>query len=103
MTNDNKELLRQTAEVCAMNFSRKDRKNNYNNETFTVSRIKPLSATRALVYFQKEPTGKVALADFILIRGMNKWIYYFLSDGHMINLHMIADEYQKVEQYNFDR
>jgi hypothetical protein len=103
MTNRHKKALRQYAEEIANWYSNKERDHNYAGETYQISRIKPLSDAHALVYYKKEPSEKVSLAHFVLIEKKDRWIYYFLNQGHMINLHMIPDEHQKVEQYNFDR
>jgi len=103
MTNKDKRALWKKAHEVADIYSNKERENNYAGETFELIRIKPLSDLNALVYYKKSPSGKLALAHFILIESKGWWFNYLLCQGHMVNLHMIPEAYQEVEQYNFDR
>tara|TARA_Y100001963_G_C6785261_1_gene452289 strand:- start:2834 stop:3232 length:399 start_codon:yes stop_codon:yes gene_type:complete len=95
-------LLKNKSSEVALKFSKTDRTNNFNNESFKVVEIKPISAMSAYVIYEKN-TGKRALAHFIFI-DMPKnpyWTYYFLRTDHLLNLNILVDKYLEVEQHNF--
>ena len=94
--------LQHKAQEIQAKYSNKDRTNNFNNETFKIKDIKPISAMSAYVIFEKN-TGKRALAHFIYVDMPNKpyWTYYFMRTDHMLNLNVLVDKYLEVEQHNF--
>jgi hypothetical protein len=102
MTIQDKQSLRIAIKKCADIFSNPDREKNYSSETYKFKDIEILSAKRALVIYEKSPSGRYALADFIhLDREYEPWIFYLVAGAHMLNLDKIQHTYQKVEQHNF--
>ena len=94
--------LYDAADICAENFSRTDRAHNHNQETFTVKHVKVLSEHVAVVYFEKAPTGKIAMAVFYYLPGMQDgvWRYFFPTDSHVLGLAKLAPCLEKVEEKN---
>jgi len=76
--------LKIAAEDVAKKFSILDREQNFNNETFEVNEVIPMSDHTAAVYFKKN-TGKIGVAFFYYIpKGMSKgWRYFFPTDSHL--------------------
>ena len=94
--------LKQKAEEIAVRFSNADRANNYNNETFKVAEIMPISAQGAYVIYEKS-TGKRAIAHFIHVDHPKNpfWQYYMIGSQHLLNLNVLTEKYLEVEQHNF--
>ena len=97
------QALRSKAEDIAREYSKTGRTQNFNNETFEVSDIIPLSAQIAMVIFEKN-TGKRAIAHFIHVDHPKNpfWQYYFLTSEHFINLDMLQKKYAEIEKHNFE-
>ena len=76
--------LKIEAEKVAHRFSISDREQNFNNETFEIEEVIPMSDHTATVYFKKN-TGKIGVAFFYYIpKGMSKgWRYFFPTDSHL--------------------
>jgi len=55
--------LKEQAEIVAKRFSKQDREQNWNNETFKVHEIIPMSDHTACVYFKKS-SDKIGAAFF---------------------------------------
>jgi hypothetical protein len=96
--------LEQFAHEVAARFSRADREGNFNNESFGVSRIIPLSDDAAAVFFKKS-TGKDGLAFFYHInRGASAgWKYFFPTDSHLFAMSNLAPLKVLVEAGNYDK
>ena len=96
------ELNNKAADI-ARKYSNTERTQNFNNETFEVSEIIPLSAQVAMVIFEKN-TGKRAIAHFIHVDHPKNpfWQYYFLTSEHFINLDMFQKKYAEIEKHNFE-
>ena len=94
--------LKQKAEQIAVRFSNTDRTNNYNNESFKVVDIMPISAQGAYVIYEKS-TGKKAIAHFIHVDHPKNpfWQYYMIGSQHLLNLNVLTEKYLEVEQHNF--
>ena len=94
--------LKQKAEQIALRFSNTDRTNNYNNESFKVVDIMPISAQGAYVIYEKS-TGKKAIAHFIHVDHPKNpfWQYYMIGSQHLLNLNVLTEKYLEVEQHNF--
>ena len=94
--------LKNKAIETANKFSNTDRVNNYNNESFKVCEIMPISAQGAYVIFEKS-TGKRAIAHFIHVDHPKNpfWQYYIIGSQHLLNLNVLTDKYLEVEQHNF--
>jgi len=90
--------LQKKAEDIAKMYSIKERECNFNNETFFVLEIVPLSAITAIVVFMKN-TGKKGMAHLIYVK--DKWIYYFPRSEHFLNLDKLVDKYTEIEQFNY--
>ena len=105
MKKDIANQLRAKAQEIAANFSRTDRDCNYSNETFTVNCIKVLSETTAAVIFDKQPTGKQAVAfTYYILAGQHPgWRYFFLTYQHLAGLEYAKNILYKVEQHNFSQ
>ena len=94
--------LKQKAEQIAIKFSNTARENNYNNESFKVLEIMPISAQGAYVIYEKS-TGKRAIAHFIHVDHPKSpfWQYYMIGSQHLLNLNVLTEKYLEVEQHNF--
>ena len=94
--------LKKLAEVIAFNFSRTDRDFNYNNESFEVSEITPLSESTAIIKFQKS-SGKYGLA-FCYWINMNggQWQYFFPTYDHCVGMESVKEELKSIELINFE-
>lgn len=88
--------LKEKAEIVAKRYSKHDREQNWNNESFEVHEIIPMSDHTACVYFKKN-TGKIGAAFFYYIpNGYSKgWKYFFPTDSHLNG--MSAFHYYKLE------
>lgn len=89
----------------AQDFSRPERAFNTNQETFKVKDITPLSESTAAVVFEKQPTGKKALAFFYWRNGGAgaDWHYFFPTDSHVLGMSKIEHYLAEVEAFNFGR
>ena len=94
--------LKHKAVEVAKRFSNTDRANNFNNESFKVHEIMPISAQGAYVIFEKS-SGKRAIAHFIHVDHPKNpfWQYYIIGAQHLLNLNVLSDKYLEVEQHNF--
>ena len=94
--------LKNKAVEVAKNYSNTDRVNNFNNESFKVYEIMPISAQGAYVIFEKS-SGKRAIAHFIHVDHPKKpfWQYYIIGSQHLLNLNVLSEKYLEVEQHNF--
>jgi len=102
----NKELaidLRREADCVADKFSIKNRDGNFNNETFFVIALFPMSDTTATVIFRKEPSGKQAAFFFYYIsRGAKTgWHYFVPTDAHILGMMSFNTYKQRVESHNY--
>ena len=102
MRKDVAKALWAKATDVAFRYSQHDRANNFNNETFKVKEIIPISAQGAMVVFKKS-SGKFALAHFIHVDHPKNpfWQYYIMGSQHFINLHMLTEKYAEIENHNF--
>ena len=96
--------LKEQAEVIAKRFSNHNREGNYNNETFAIDEIIPMSDHTASVVFKKD-TGKLAAAFFYYIpNGYSKgWKYFFPTDSHINGLSSFHFFKLEVERNNYDK
>lgn len=94
-----KELKVFTDEVCNR-YSKKDRANNFNNETFNVQEIIPTSDHTATVIYEKN-TGKRAAFFFYYITSFKKWNYYVPTDSHINGMSAFANQKIEVERHNY--
>ena len=76
--------LKQFAQEIANRFSKTDREGNYNNESFTVEEVIPMSDHTAVINFKKS-SGKIGVAFcYYIARGYSKgWKYFFPTDSHI--------------------
>lgn len=88
------------AEEIAQQYSNPDREMNYNQETFEVSQVIPLSEHTAAVVYTKN-TGKKAVAFFHLIK--EYWDYFFPTDGHIIGMEAFGKVKLKIEMGNYNK
>lgn len=94
-----KELKDFTDVVCER-YSKKDRANNFNNETFEVQEIIPTSDHTATVIYEKN-TGKRAAFFFYYIASFKKWNYYVPTDSHINGMSAFANQKIEVERHNY--
>ena len=94
--------LRKLAEAIAFNFSRTDREFNYNNESFEVSELTPLSESTAIVKLKKS-SGKYGMA-FCYWINMNggQWQYFFPTYDHCVGMEAVREELKSIELINFE-
>ena len=95
--------LQKEAADTAEKFSIKSRDGNFNDETFFVVSISPMSDTTATVIFRKEPTGKQAAFFFYYIaRGVKiGWHYFVPTDAHILGMMSFNRYKQQVESNNY--
>lgn len=95
--------LQKEATNTAEKFSIKSRDGNFNDETFFVVSISPMSDTTATVIFRKEPTGKQAAFFFYYIaRGAKMgWHYFVPTDAHILGMMSFNRYKQQVESNNY--
>lgn len=95
--------LQKEAADTAEKFSIKSRDGNFNDETFFVVSISPMSDTTATVIFRKEPTGKQAAFFFYYIaRGAKMgWHYFVPTDAHILGMMSFNRYKQQVESNNY--
>lgn len=90
------------AQELEKRYSHKERENNYNNETFKIFKIIPLSDHAASVIFKKNTGKQVAFFCYFINSGLSKgWKYFVPTDSHivgMINFNVIK---LKVEENNY--
>ena len=94
-----KELKIFTDVVCER-YSKKDRTNNFNNETFEVQEIIPTSDHTATVIYEKN-TGKRAAFFFYYIASFKKWNYFVPTDSHINGMSAFANQKIEVERHNY--
>lgn len=96
-------LLQEAAAKTAHMFSNKARAGNVLNETFSVGRIVALGEATAAVVFNKEPTGKRAVAWYYFVNSGRspRWEHFFISYAHLASLSKVKDLLHEVEQHNF--
>ena len=95
--------LESTAKKIAELFSNPKREFNYNNETFEVAKIKPLTELTAAIIFKKS-SGKLALTiAFWKNNQGGHWDYFFPTDSHILGFQKIAPILEEIENYNFDK
>ena len=94
-----KELKIFTDVVCER-YSKKDRANNFNNETFEVQEIIPTSDHTATVIYEKN-TGKRAAFFFYYIASFKKWNYFVPTDSHINGMSAFANQKIEVERHNY--
>ena len=94
--------LKQESE--AKKFSSMNREGNFNEETFQVDEVIPMSDHTACVIFKKN-TGKLAAAYFYYInKGYSKgWKYKFPTDSHIIGMMSFNLLKLEVERKNYDK
>ena len=94
--------LKKLAEVIAFNFSRTDRDFNYNNESFEVSELIPLSESTAIIKLKKS-SGKYGMA-FCYWINMNggQWQYFFPTYDHCVGMESVREELKAIEMINFE-
>jgi hypothetical protein len=93
--------LQQKAQQAAAQFSNKDRQYNYNQETFTVDQIQPLSDNTAIVVMKKN-TGKLAAFFFYYINGGGGiWNYFVVTYSHVFGMERVGKWLEMVEQHNY--
>lgn len=95
--------LQNEAAKTAEKFSIKSRDGNFNDETFFVVSISPMSDTTATVIFRKEPTGKQAAFFFYYISRGSKmgWHYFVPTDAHILGMLSFNRYKQQVEANNY--
>lgn len=92
--------LEKKAQEVAQLYSDKSRASNFNNETFYVDEIVPLSEAAAVVIYMKN-TGKKALSLFLYMKTMERWFNIFPTDSHLLALDRVKFYKEEVEKYNF--
>jgi hypothetical protein len=92
--------LKDFTDIICERYSKKDRANNFNNETFEVQEIIPTSDHTATVIYEKN-TGKRAAFFFYYIASFKKWNYYVPTDSHINGMSAFANQKIEVERHNY--
>lgn len=98
MKKEVKESLIQHAHYIAGTFSDPNRDYNYNNETFEVEEIIPLSEDVGAIVYLKN-TGMRAVR--LCLYRKNKWIGFFVTDSHLLGLRYVEEIKLRIERENF--
>lgn len=91
--------LKSFAKEIARRYSIKDREKNFNDETFEIFKIIPLSEMTAIVIFDKS-SGKKAIAFFFIKK--DKWDYFFPTDSHIIGMMLFSKYKERIEKENWE-
>ena len=95
--------LKDKANDIAIYFSDTDREFNFNNETFDIVKIEPLSESTATILFKKS-TGKYAMCFCYYIKMSGGiWQYFFPTYDHCIGMESVKSLLSAVEKSNFDK
>lgn len=94
--------LDEYVQTIADRYSQKDRAGNFNNETFQLDEIIPMTDVTATVIFKKN-TGKQAAFFFYYInRGRSKgWKYFVPTDAHILGMTAFNHYKLEVERNNY--
>jgi len=83
-------------------FSRTDREQNFNKETFEVKEIIPMTDMTATVIFEKNTGKQAAFFFYYLSRGMSKgWQYFVPTDSHILGMQSFNNYKLQVENNNY--
>jgi len=103
----NKEVaqkLSQKAKEIAEMFSKEDRQQNFNKETFEVEKIMPLSEfTAAVIYLKSSGKKAVAFLYWMNADSYKEWRYFFPADSHILGMSAFGKIKINVEMENFDK
>tara|TARA_R110002051_G_scaffold324011_1_gene419636 strand:- start:1212 stop:1556 length:345 start_codon:yes stop_codon:yes gene_type:complete len=95
--------LDRLSKLIAKNFSNPNREFNANNETFEVTKIKPLSESTAVVLMKKSSTKyAVAFCYYINMSG-GVWQYFIPTYDHCFGMESIREFLSLVEDKNFSK
>jgi hypothetical protein len=100
MKKDIAKKLSDRAEEVAKIYSSKTRSQNFNQETFSVNKIIPLSEAAAVVIYEKN-TGKRVLCLFLYIRPLDSWFNMFPTDSHLLAFDRVKQYKEEIERYNY--
>jgi len=102
MKKDIAKKLEEFAYIVANRFSKNDREGNFNNETFTVKEIIPMSDHTATVMMEKN-TGKLAAFFFYYINAgiSSGWKYFVPTDNHVLGFTNFNYYKTQAERYNY--
>ena len=94
--------LKEFAETIAKRFSNYNREGNFNNETFSVDEVIPMSDNSAVINFKKN-TCKLACAfAYYIAKGRSKgWKYFFPSDSHIAGMQAFHFYKLQAERLNY--
>jgi hypothetical protein len=95
------EQLMEAALKTANAMSVSTRDYNHNQETFKIEAIRPLSDRTAAVYYQKNPSGKLALGFFFFVK--DSWWHIFPTDSHILGMQKLIDLKAEMEYRNWDK
>lgn len=84
-------------------FSRTDRDGNFNEETFVVDEIIPMTDATATVVFKKNTGKRAAFFFYYIARGMAKgWKYFVPTDAHILGMQSFNVYKLQVEKNNWE-
>jgi hypothetical protein len=101
----NKQLAQELdsfAQDVARRFSKKSRAGNFNNETFEVDSIIPMTDATATVIFKKNTGKKAAFFFYHVGRGSSAgWKYFVPTDAHILGMHSFNHYKLEIERGNY--
>jgi hypothetical protein len=103
MQKERAQSLLRFAEEVAARYSRTDRQNNFNAESFRVAKVIPLSDATASVIYSKTPGDKQAAFFFYWIGAQARWEYFVPTDSHIAGMTQFAQVKVEVERENWDK
>jgi|TARA_R100000353_G_scaffold53811_1_gene43069 hypothetical protein len=102
MKKDIAKELEEFALVIRDRYSNKQRAGNFNNETFEMEEIIPMSDHTATVIFKKDTGKKAAFFFYYINMGRSKgWKYFVPTDSHILGMANFSFYKMQVERENY--
>jgi hypothetical protein len=94
--------LDQYVETVAERFSQTNREGNFNNESFELHEIIPMTDVTATVVFKKNTGKQAAFFFYYIAKGRSKgWKYFVPTDAHILGMHAFNHYKLEVERNNY--
>ena len=94
--------LDQYVETVAERFSQTNREGNFNNESFELHEIIPMTDVTATVVFKKNTGKQAAFFFYYIAKGRSKgWKYFVPTDAHILGMCAFNHYKLEVERNNY--
>lgn len=89
-------------QTIADRYSQKNREGNFNNESFALDEIIPMTDVTATVIFKKNTGKQAAFFFYYISRGRSKgWKYFVPTDAHILGMTAFNHYKLEVERNNY--